>query len=78
MKNTFQELKAMDRNVWIRFFGETLNGIAMMMLMPFFALYLKDKVDSLVQVGCLIAGIVYASMDRLVEHRAEHALQQSS
>ncbi|AST03223.1 MFS transporter [Bacillus thuringiensis] len=25
----------MDRNVWIRFIGETLNGIAMMMLMPF-------------------------------------------
>lgn len=55
MKNTFQELKAMDRNVWIRFFGETLNGIAMMMLMPFFALYLKDKVDSLVQVGIVMA-----------------------
>lgn len=44
----------MDRNVWIRFIGETLNGIAMMMLMPF-ALYLKDKVDSLLQVGVIMA-----------------------
>ncbi len=41
MKNTWRELREMDRNVWIRFIGETLNGIAMMMLMPFFALYLK-------------------------------------
>ncbi|MDG4657918.1 MFS transporter [Ectobacillus antri] len=55
MKKTFLELKAMDRNVWIRFLGETLNGIAFMMLMPFFALYLKDKVDSLVQVGVVMA-----------------------
>lgn len=45
----------MDRNVWIRFLGETLNGIAFMMLMPFFALYLKDKVDSLVHVGIVMA-----------------------
>ena len=55
MKKTWQELKQMDRNVWIRFIGETLNGIAMMMLMPFFALYLKDKVDSLLQVGIIMA-----------------------
>ncbi|GAB6432877.1 MFS transporter [Bacillus luti] len=55
MKSTWQELRAMDRNVWIRFVGETLNGIAMMMLMPFFALYLKDKVDSLLQVGVIMA-----------------------
>ncbi|MEI4832402.1 MFS transporter [Bacillus sp. FJAT-53711] len=55
MKKTWQELKGMDRNVWIRFIGETLNGIAMMMLMPFFALYLKDKVDSLLEVGIIMA-----------------------
>ncbi len=55
MKNTWRELREMDRNVWIRFIGETLNGIAMMMLMPFFALYLKDKVDSLLQVGVIMA-----------------------
>lgn len=55
MRNTWRELREMDRNVWIRFIGETLNGIAMMMLMPFFALYLKDKVDSLLQVGVIMA-----------------------
>ncbi|MDM5153055.1 MFS transporter [Bacillus sp. DX1.1] len=55
MKQTWRELQAMDRNVWIRFIGETLNGIAMMMLMPFFALYLKDKVDSLLEVGIIMA-----------------------
>ena len=55
MKNTWRELRAMDRNIWIRFIGETLNGIAMMMLMPFFALYLKDKVDSLLEVGVIMA-----------------------
>ncbi|MBO1627662.1 MDR family MFS transporter [Bacillus arachidis] len=55
MKKTWRELQAMDRNVWIRFIGETLNGIAMMMLMPFFALYLKDKVDSLLEVGVIMA-----------------------
>lgn len=55
MKKTWQDLRTMDRNVWIRFIGETLNGIAMMMLMPFFALYLKDKVDSLLQVGIIMA-----------------------
>jgi len=55
MKNTWRELREMDRNVWIRFIGETLNGIAMMMLMPFFALYLKDKVDSLLEVGVIMA-----------------------
>ncbi|WP_002151385.1 MDR family MFS transporter [Bacillus cereus] len=55
MRNTWRELREMDRNIWIRFIGETLNGIAMMMLMPFFALYLKDKVDSLLEVGVIMA-----------------------
>ncbi|PGQ40530.1 MFS transporter, partial [Bacillus thuringiensis] len=55
MRSTWKELKGMDLNVWIRFIGEALNGIAMMMLMPFFALYLKDKVDSLLEVGIIIA-----------------------
>ncbi|MGR5906616.1 MFS transporter [Bacillus paranthracis] len=41
MKNTWRELREMDRNVWIRFIGETLNGIAMMMLMPFFCIIFK-------------------------------------
>ncbi|PDZ02260.1 MFS transporter [Bacillus cereus] len=55
MKSTWRDLREMDRNIWIRFIGETLNGIAMMMLMPFFALYLKDKVDSLLEVGVIMA-----------------------
>lgn len=55
MRSTWKELRGMDLNVWIRFIGEALNGIAMMMLMPFFALYLKDKVDSLLQVGIIMA-----------------------
>lgn len=45
----------MDRNIWIRFIGETINGIAFMMLMPFLALYLKDQVDSLSHVGIVMA-----------------------
>ncbi|MFD3450437.1 MDR family MFS transporter [Microbacteriaceae bacterium 4G12] len=70
MKNTFQELKAMDRNVWIRFIGETLNGIAFMMLMPFLALYLKDKVDSLFQVGIVMAlSPIMASFGSLIGGR---------
>ncbi|PFS52759.1 MFS transporter [Bacillus cereus] len=55
MKSKWRDLREMDRNIWIRFIGETLNGIAMMMLMPFFALYLKDKVDSLLEVGVIMA-----------------------
>jgi MFS family permease len=50
-----KQYKGMDRNVWIRFVGEGINGIAFMMLMPFFALYLKDKVDSLWLVGIVMS-----------------------
>ncbi|EOW9530474.1 MDR family MFS transporter [Bacillus cytotoxicus] len=70
MKETWRELRGMDRNVWIRFIGETLNGIAMMMLMPFFALYLKDRVDSLFQVGIIMAlSPVAASVGSLIGGR---------
>ncbi|MBO9131386.1 MFS transporter [Bacillus sp. 165] len=70
MRETFRELKSMDRNVWIRFIGETLNGIAFMMLMPFFALYLKDKVDSLVHVGVLMAiSPIVASLGSMIGGR---------
>lgn len=55
MKITWTGFLGMDRNVWIRLIGETLNGIAMMMMMPFFALYLKDRVGSLLEVGIIIA-----------------------
>ncbi|MFC7370661.1 MDR family MFS transporter [Fictibacillus iocasae] len=55
LKNTMQAYKKMDRNIWIRFVGESINGIAMMMLMPFFALYMKDKVDYFWQIGIVMA-----------------------
>ncbi|MGM9988976.1 MAG: MDR family MFS transporter [Bacillaceae bacterium] len=68
--NSWQSLREMDRSVWIRFAGETLNGITFMMLMPFFALYLKDSVDSMVQVGLVIAvGPVMATLGSLVGGR---------
>ncbi|MGD9676845.1 MAG: MDR family MFS transporter [Vulcanibacillus sp.] len=51
-KNLFINI---DRNVWIRFIGETINGISFMMIMPFFALYLKDRVDSIFMVGIVMA-----------------------
>jgi MFS family permease len=60
--NSFKQLRGMDRNVWIRFVGEAINGIAFMMLMPFFALYLKDKVDSLWLVGVVMAVAPVASV----------------
>lgn len=47
--------RGFDRNIWIRFIGETMNGIAFMMLMPFLSLYLKDKVEHLWQVGIVMA-----------------------
>ena len=43
----------MDRNVWIRFIGEKWNCNDD--VNAFFALYLKDKVDSLLEVGVIMA-----------------------
>ncbi len=60
--NSYKQLKGLDRNVWIRFVGEAINGIAFMMLMPFFALYLKDKVDSLWLVGVVMSVAPIASV----------------
>jgi MFS family permease len=51
----FKKLIGMDRNVWIRVIGETVTNSAMMMLMPFFALYLENKVDSMLKVGFIMA-----------------------
>jgi MFS family permease len=62
MKSNLQAYKKMDRNVWIRFIGESMNSIAFMMLMPFFALYLVDKVDSLFLVGIVMAVSPIASV----------------
>jgi MFS family permease len=55
MGNLLKNLKSIDRNIWIQFIGGSMNSIALMMLLPFFALYLKDKVDSLTQVGIVMA-----------------------
>ncbi len=55
MRKIKQLFADIDRNVWIRFIGETINGISFMMIMPFFALYLKDKVDSVFLVGVVMA-----------------------
>lgn len=58
----WQSFRGMDRNIWIRFIGESLNSITFMMLMPFLALYLKDRVDSLWQVGFVMAVSPLASV----------------
>jgi MFS family permease len=52
----------MDRNVWIRFIGESINGIAFMMLLPFLALYLKDRVDHIWEVGIVMGVSPLASV----------------
>ncbi|QKE74714.1 MFS transporter [Arthrobacter citreus] len=58
----FKKLKGMDRNVWIRVIGETITSSAMMMLMPFFALYLEGKVDSMLKVGFIMSISPIASL----------------
>jgi MFS family permease len=58
----FRKLKGMDRNVWIRVIGETVTSSAMMMLMPFFALYLEGKVDSMLKVGLIMSISPIASL----------------
>ncbi|WP_088044311.1 MFS transporter [Bacillus sp. EAC] len=58
----FNKLKGMDRNVWIRVIGETITSSAMMMLMPFFALYLEGKVDSMLKVGFIMSISPIASL----------------
>jgi len=60
--NFFKKLKGMDRNVWIRVIGETITSSAMMMLMPFFALYLEGKVDSMLKVGFIMSISPIASL----------------
>jgi MFS family permease len=58
----FKKLRGMDRNVWIRVIGETITSSAMMMLMPFFALYLEGKVDSMLKVGFIMSISPIASL----------------
>ncbi|WLD91540.1 MDR family MFS transporter [Alkalihalobacillus sp. AL-G] len=62
MRETWRAYREMDRNVWIRFIGESINGIAFMMLLPFLALYLKDRVDYIWQVGIVMAVSPLASV----------------
>lgn len=62
MKETWRAYKEMDRNVWIRFIGESINGIAFMMLLPFLALYLKDRVDHIWEVGIVMGVSPLASV----------------
>ncbi|MGP4079643.1 MDR family MFS transporter [Pseudalkalibacillus sp. R45] len=62
MKDTWRAYREMDRNVWIRFIGESINGIAFMMLLPFLALYLKDRVDHIWEVGIVMGVSPLASV----------------
>ncbi|WP_307410064.1 MDR family MFS transporter [Neobacillus ginsengisoli] len=52
----------MDRNVWIRVIGETVTNSTKMMLMPFFALYLENRVDSMFKVGFIMSIAPIASL----------------
>ncbi|WP_214893677.1 MFS transporter [Exiguobacterium sp. H66] len=51
----FNSLKLLDRNIWIRFVGETLTGIMMFMIAPFLVLYYADQLDSYLLVGVIMA-----------------------
>jgi len=51
----YQSLKRLDRNIWIRFLGETITGVMMFMIAPYLVLYYSDKLDSYVQVGVILA-----------------------
>jgi len=48
-------LRQLDRNIWIRFVGETRTGIMMFMISPFLVLYYSDQLDSYIQVGFIMA-----------------------
>lgn len=66
----FQALKRLDRNIWIRFLGETITGIMMFMIAPFLVLYYSDKLDSFVQVGVIMAtGPIMALLGSVVGGR---------
>lgn len=51
----FNALKQLDRNIWIRFVGETITGIMMFMIAPFLVLYYADRLDSYFLVGVIMA-----------------------
>lgn len=65
-----QSLKQLDRNIWIRFLGETITGVMMFMIAPFLVLYYSDKLDSYIQVGVIMAtGPVMALIGSVVGGR---------
>lgn len=51
----FKKVRQLDRNIWIRFGGETITGIMMFMIAPFLVLYYADKLDSYMLVGIIMA-----------------------
>ena len=66
----FQSLKQLDRNIWIRFLGETITGIMMFMIAPFLVLYYSDQLDSYLQVGIIMAtGPIMALLGSMIGGR---------
>lgn len=66
----FQSLKRLDRNIWIRFLGETITGIMMFMIAPFLVLYYSHQLDSYFQVGIIMAtGPIMALLGSVVGGR---------
>ncbi|WDH77299.1 MFS transporter [Exiguobacterium marinum] len=66
----FQTLKRLDRNIWIRFLGETITGIMMFMIAPFLVLYYSDQLDSYLQVGIIMAtGPIMALLGSMIGGR---------
>ncbi|MGX8176995.1 MFS transporter [Exiguobacterium sp. s192] len=51
----FTALKQLDRNIWIRFVGETITGVMMFMIAPFLVLYYSEQLDSYFLVGLIMA-----------------------
>ncbi|WP_214701990.1 MULTISPECIES: MFS transporter [unclassified Exiguobacterium] len=66
----FQTLKRLDRNIWIRFLGETITGIMMFMIAPFLVLYYSDQLESYLQVGIIMAtGPIMALLGSMIGGR---------
>ncbi|MGA9467377.1 MAG: MFS transporter [Exiguobacterium marinum] len=66
----FKTLKRLDRNIWIRFLGETITGIMMFMIAPFLVLYYSDQLESYLQVGIIMAtGPIMALLGSMIGGR---------
>ncbi|HBQ75623.1 MAG TPA: MFS transporter, partial [Exiguobacterium sp.] len=70
----FNALKQLDRNLWIRFVGETNTGIMMFMIAPFVVLYYADRLDSYFFFGFILASgpIISLFGGVLCGHFADH------